>query len=136
MSDTRARCRGDAPDGDLHVVAAADAASSQAAALADTRQALREAPAAPPIARAGCAMAAIGDRVFVFGGAALDDGAPLDDLVVLDLEDAAGREQRETVEFHERLERERVRRDAEDAREAKRVSYVRCRIKISRQFLH
>ena len=49
---------------------------------------------------------------------------------------AAGREQRETVEFHERLERERVRRDAEDAREAKRVSYVRCRIKISRQFLH
>ena len=86
--------------------------------------------------RAGCAMAAIGDRVFVFGGAALDDGAPLDDLVVLDLEDAAGREQRETVEFHERLERERVRRDAEDAREAKRVSYVRCRIKISRQFLH
>ncbi len=132
----RARCRGDAPDGDLHVVAAADAASSQAAALADTRRALREAPAAPPIARAGCAMAAIGDRVFVFGGAALDDGAPLDDLVVLDLEDAAGREQRETVEFHERLERERVRRDAEDAREAKRVSYVRCRIKISRQFLH
>ena len=77
-----------------------------------------------------------GFRVFVFGGAALDDGAPLDDLVVLDLEDAAGREQRETVEFHERLERERVRRDAEDAREAKRVSYVRCRIKISRQFLH
>lgn len=119
----RARCRGDAPDGDIMVVAAADAAAARAAFLAETRAARAAAESAPPGARAGCAMAAILDRVFVFGGAALDDGAPLDDLVVLDLEDVEGRERRETVEFHGKLERARVKRDAEDAREAKRVAW-------------
>jgi len=66
----------------------------------------------PPAARHGVAVETVGHRVFLHGGWRLDAGgrgAALDEFCVLDLEGEDEREERETIEFHERLERNPVR---------------------------